>query len=107
MLQLWRFCFKGNFFFLIADMQSTIQVLHGAERGEPIALFLSPLKPSFNNPSGINMAQYGSQFTFFLTAPLQAFCQLVDYNLTNDDMVSELLTNCTCQLLCLVSNCVS
>lgn len=107
-MQLQRFCFKGKVLFLIAGMKLTIQVLHGAERGEPVALFLSPLKPSFNNPSGIDMAHYGSQFTFFLTAPLQAFCQLVDYNLTNDDMVSELLTNCVSQkLLRLVSNCVS
>ncbi|KAK6125809.1 hypothetical protein DH2020_040453 [Rehmannia glutinosa] len=62
------------------------QVLHGAERGERAALFLSPLRPSFKNPSGVDIAQHGSQFTFFLAAPLQAFCQLVDYNLNNDDM---------------------
>ncbi|KAL8476233.1 hypothetical protein ACS0TY_028768 [Phlomoides rotata] len=99
---------KPLFLIIDSDNSHAFKVLHGAERGEPVALFLSPLKPSFNNPSGIDMTQYGSQFTFFLTAPLQAFCQLVDYNLTNDDMVSELLTNCTCQkLLCLVYNSVS
>lgn len=80
-------------------MQTAIQVLHGAERGEPAALFLSPLRPSFKNLSGIDMAQHGSQFTFFLTSPLQAFCELVDYNLTNDDMVSELLSSRTLQKL--------
>ena len=65
-----------------ADMQNGNQVLRGAERGEPVALFLSPLSPSFKNSSGIDSAHHGSQFTFFLTAPLLAFCQLVDFNLT-------------------------
>ncbi|PIN10461.1 hypothetical protein CDL12_16945 [Handroanthus impetiginosus] len=74
--------------FLIIDSDNShaFKVLHGAEMGETAALFLSPLRPSFKNPSRIDMAQHGSQFTHFLTDPLQAFCQLVDYNLTNDDM---------------------
>ncbi|KAL3630217.1 hypothetical protein CASFOL_023201 [Castilleja foliolosa] len=75
--------------FLIIDSDNShafkADVLHGAERGETVALFLSPLRPSFKNPSGIDIA-HGSQFTFFLTAPVQAFCQLVDHNLSNDDM---------------------
>jgi hypothetical protein len=63
------------------------QVLHGAERGEPAALLLSPLRPAFKNPSAVDTTHNGSQFTFFLTAPLQAFCQMV--GLTSDsDMVS-------------------
>lgn len=69
-------------------MQYFIQVLHGAEMGEPAALFLSPLSPSFKNLNGIDMTRHGSQFTFFLTAPSLAFCQLVDYKSTSDDMVS-------------------
>ncbi|KAK4417044.1 protein SCAI [Sesamum alatum] len=74
--------------FLIIDSDNShaFKVLHGAERGEPAALFLSPLRPSFKNPSGVDVVQHGSQFTFFLAAPLQAFCQLVDYNFTSDDM---------------------
>lgn len=74
--------------FLIIDSDNShaFKVLHGAERGEPAALFLSPLSPSIKNLSGIDMTRHGSQFTFFLTAPLPAFCQLVDYNSTNDDM---------------------
>lgn len=51
------------------------QVLHGAERGERAAILLSPLRPA--NLPDANFAQNGSQFTFFLTAPLSAFCQLV------------------------------
>lgn len=53
------------------------QALHGAERGEAVALLLSPLRPAFENPSDIEVAQDGSQFTLFLTAPLSAFSQLV------------------------------
>lgn len=52
------------------------QVLHGAERGETAALFLSPLRPIFKNPADVNVHN-GSQFTLFLTAPLSAFCQMV------------------------------
>ncbi|KAI3451187.1 hypothetical protein Pfo_007852 [Paulownia fortunei] len=77
---------KPLFLIIDSDNSHAFKVLHGAERGEPAALFLSPLRPSFKNPSGIDMAQHGSQFTFFLTAPLQAFCQLVDCNLINDDV---------------------
>lgn len=80
-------------FLLRANMRNVIQVLRGAERGEPAALFLSPLSPSFKNLSGMDLTRHGSQFTFFLTAPLLAFCQLVDYNLNKDDMVSEFFTS--------------
>lgn len=37
-------------------------------------MLLSPSRPSFKNPSEVK--QGGSQFTFFLTAPVLAFCQL-------------------------------
>ncbi|KAL8151908.1 hypothetical protein V2J09_021716 [Rumex salicifolius] len=46
-----------------------------AERGEAVALLLSPSMPSFKNSSEVK--QDGSQFTLFLTAPVLAFCQLV------------------------------
>ncbi|EXC09701.1 hypothetical protein L484_019798 [Morus notabilis] len=61
--------------FLIIDSDSSHAFK--AERGEPAALFLSPLLPVFKNPSDADTTQNGSQFTFFLTAPLSAFCQLV------------------------------
>ncbi|KAK6775106.1 hypothetical protein RDI58_026107 [Solanum bulbocastanum] len=60
-------------------------VLHGAERGEKSALFLSPLRPSFKNP-GTDVTQTGSQFTLFLAAPLQAFCQLVGLVSSDKDL---------------------
>ncbi|KAL2504538.1 Protein of unknown function (DUF3550/UPF0682) [Abeliophyllum distichum] len=68
-----------------AGLSKLCTVLHGAERGEAAALFLSPLKPSFNKHSGADMAQNGSQFTLFLTTPLQAFCRMVDCNSSDDD----------------------
>ncbi|XP_057492693.1 uncharacterized protein LOC130778206 isoform X2 [Actinidia eriantha] len=70
--------------FLIIDSDNShaFKVLHGAERGETAALLLSPLRPTFK--SG-NVTQNGSQFTLFLTAPLQAFCQLVGLKYSDDD----------------------
>ncbi|KAK1370878.1 Cdk-activating kinase assembly factor MAT1, centre [Heracleum sosnowskyi] len=64
--------------FLIVDSDNShaFKVLHGAERGETAALILSPLKSTFKDKSGSDLAKNGSQFTFFLTAPLQAFCQM-------------------------------
>ncbi|CAN0878407.1 Protein SCAI [Linum grandiflorum] len=62
------------------------QVLHGAERGEPVALMLSPLRSLFKNSSATRtLIHNGSQFTFFLTSPLQAFCQMVGLNTSDID----------------------
>ncbi|KAJ6289107.1 hypothetical protein OIU76_024995 [Salix suchowensis] len=74
--------------FLIIDSDSShaFKVLHGAERREPAALFLSPLKPAFKNLSAVDTTHSGSQFTFFLTAPLQAFCQMVGLTSADSDM---------------------
>ncbi|PHT64951.1 hypothetical protein T459_29376 [Capsicum annuum] len=69
----------------LAVFPSSIWVLHGAERGEKSALFLSPLRPSFKNP-GTDVTQTGSQFTLFLTAPIQAFCQLVGLVSSDKDL---------------------
>ncbi|XP_041005354.1 protein SCAI-like [Juglans microcarpa x Juglans regia] len=65
--------------FLIIDSDNShaFKVLHGAERGETAALLLSPLRPAFKNTSDVDLSQNGSQFTFFLTAPLPAFCQML------------------------------
>ncbi|KAG1342332.1 protein SCAI [Cocos nucifera] len=51
------------------------EAMHGAERGEAAALLLSPERPS--SVFATDLTPNGSQFTYFLTAPLQAFCQLV------------------------------
>lgn len=64
-----------------------LQELHGAERGEMAALFLSPLRPVFKDPTGVNVHN-GSQFTFFLTAPISAFCQMIGLIPDETDTVS-------------------
>ncbi|XP_039054082.1 protein SCAI-like [Hibiscus syriacus] len=74
------------FLIIDSDCSHAFKVLHGAERGEKAALLLSPLKPFFNDPSAADISQNGSQFTFFLTAPLQAFCQMVGFSLSDSDM---------------------
>jgi hypothetical protein len=76
--------------FLIIDSDNShaFKVIHGEERGEPAALLLSPLNQTFNEQ---NQNPNGSQFTFFLTAPLQAFCHLVGLNGTqSSDNDSEM-----------------
>ncbi|KAL0686607.1 hypothetical protein Bca4012_086284 [Brassica carinata] len=81
---------KPLFLVIDSDTSRAFKVLNGAERGEPVALFLSPLKPSLENPSSADdtaAALNGSQFTFFLTAPLQAFCQML--GLSNSDPEPE------------------
>ncbi|CAH2076084.1 unnamed protein product [Thlaspi arvense] len=71
--------------FLIID--SDTSRAFKAERGEPVALLLSPLKPSLENSSADDTAELnGSQFTFFLTAPLQAFCQMMGLSNSDPDL---------------------
>ncbi|KAG4169452.1 hypothetical protein ERO13_A12G083600v2 [Gossypium hirsutum] len=79
--------------FLVIDSDSShaFKVLHGAERGEKAALLLSPFRPMFKDPFSADITQNGSQFTFFLTAPLQAFCQMTGFALSDSDI--EVLKN--------------
>ncbi|XP_010437139.1 PREDICTED: protein SCAI [Camelina sativa] len=77
---------KPLFLIIDSDTSRAFKVLSGAERGEPVAMLLSPLKPSFENPSTDDTdALNGSQFTFFLTAPLQAFSQMLGLSNSNPD----------------------
>ncbi|KAF2283946.1 hypothetical protein GH714_017497 [Hevea brasiliensis] len=82
--------------FLIIDSDSSHAFK--AERGEPSALLLSPLKPTFKNVAGVDTTHNGSQFTFFLTAPLQAFYQMVGLSSVSTDTdvyndAEEMLSN--------------
>ncbi|CAA7406627.1 unnamed protein product [Spirodela intermedia] len=67
--------------FLIIDSNASdaFKVMYGTEKGGAVAMLLSPKSPSF--PTGATadsaVSQNGSQFTMFLTAPLQAFCSLL------------------------------
>ncbi|KAJ4966052.1 hypothetical protein NE237_017901 [Protea cynaroides] len=73
--------------FLIIDSDNShaFKVVHSAERGETTALLLSPARPVYRSSAGADLTQNGSQFTFFLTSPLQAFCQLVGLSLSDTD----------------------
>ncbi|KAI4345273.1 hypothetical protein L6164_012410 [Bauhinia variegata] len=75
---------KPLFLIIDSDNSHAFKVLHGAERGETAALFLSPLRPVFKNPSDVD-SHNGSQFTFFLTTPLSAFCQMISLNTSEAD----------------------
>ncbi|XP_038720621.1 protein SCAI-like [Tripterygium wilfordii] len=68
---------KPIFLIIDSDNSHAFKVLHGAEMGETAAIILSPLKPAFKNQHSSGVVHNGSQFTFFLTAPLRAFCQMV------------------------------
>ncbi|XP_024544213.1 protein SCAI [Selaginella moellendorffii] len=61
-----------------SDASNIFESLCGDERGEPVVLLLSPTaKPYTAKHPGT-----GSTFTFFLTAPLQALCQMTNVRVT-------------------------
>lgn len=73
--------------FLIIDSDNShaFKALHGAERGETAALLLSPLRAAYKNTSDDDISKNGSQFTFFLTAPLPAFCHMIGLSSSDTD----------------------
>ncbi|KAL4199754.1 hypothetical protein AMTRI_Chr03g52850 [Amborella trichopoda] len=88
--------------FLIVDCDSShaFKAISGAEMGETVALLLSPTLPSpcAADADSTSQPNNGSQFTMFLTAPLQAFCLLVGvpgFNLGMDafNKVDEMLSS--------------
>ncbi|VFQ74324.1 unnamed protein product [Cuscuta campestris] len=72
------------FIIIDSDNSHAFKVLQGSERGERCALLLSPLRPSYKKPT-TDVIEDGSQFTMFLTAPLQAFCQLIGLKFSDED----------------------
>ncbi|XP_043720138.1 protein SCAI-like isoform X2 [Telopea speciosissima] len=73
------------FLIIDSDNSNAFKVVHGAERGETTALLLSPTRPVFRSSAGADLTQNGSQFTFFLSSPLQAFCQLFGLSPSDTD----------------------
>ncbi|KAF8759370.1 hypothetical protein HU200_010412 [Digitaria exilis] len=72
--------------FLVIDssISYAFKSIHGTERGETAAMLLSPSSRSSGAGfSGDSTRNSGSQFTMFLTAPLQAFCLLIGNNGTD------------------------
>ncbi|OVA02941.1 Protein of unknown function DUF3550/UPF0682 [Macleaya cordata] len=76
--------------FLIIDSDSSqsFKAIHGAEMGEPAAMLLSPTSPSPATSAAVDSSRHtsGSQFSMFLTAPLQAFCLLLGFSGSNINM---------------------
>eukprot|EP00250_Pteridium_aquilinum_P017156 c23479_g1_i1 orf=531-2396(+) len=70
--------------FIIVDSNKSafFEVIHGDERGEPSAMFLSPTMQPDGESGNYQERGAGSFFTFFLTAPFLAFCQLVNIPVT-------------------------
>ncbi|NP_001145368.1 uncharacterized protein LOC100278709 [Zea mays] len=74
--------------FLVIDSSTSyaFKSIHGTERGETSAMLLSPSsRSSAAGFSGDSTRHSGSQFTMFLTSPLQAFCLLLGNNGTDID----------------------
>ncbi|XP_077235090.1 signal transducer, putative (DUF3550/UPF0682) isoform X2 [Tasmannia lanceolata] len=77
--------------FLIIDSDSSqaFKAIHGTEKGETVAMLLSSSSPPPVSAAGDSARHInGSQFTMFLTAPLQAFCLLLGLSASNIEMVS-------------------
>lgn len=73
--------------FLIIDSNNShaFKVIHGEEKGETMAMLLSPTSQALaiGGFSESPFNQSISQFTMFLTAPVQAFCILLGVSVTN------------------------
>lgn len=89
------------FIIIDSDKSAFFEVIHGEERGEPAALLLSPtMQPAgeHGEQSSYHQKGAGSFFTFFLTAPFLAFCQLVNIPVTTlaqgaSEQLQKLLTS--------------
>ena len=64
-----------------------VQAIVGAEKGEPVAMLLSPSSSSPIAAADSSRHTSGRLFTIFLTAPLQAFCLLLGHSGSDIDMV--------------------
>ncbi|XP_020114827.1 protein SCAI isoform X2 [Ananas comosus] len=75
--------------FLVIDSKCShaFKAINGSEKGETAAMLLSPISrpPTAAAGDDSSRSQNGSQFTMFLTAPLQAFCFLIGISGTNID----------------------
>ncbi|GAA0170733.1 hypothetical protein LIER_24931 [Lithospermum erythrorhizon] len=74
------------FLVIDSDHSKAYKGIHGSEKGELIAMLLSP-QTSLSLPSvESSRHQSGSPFTSFLTAPLQAFILLIGFSGSDIDM---------------------
>ncbi|XP_074263114.1 uncharacterized protein LOC141585933 [Silene latifolia] len=68
--------------FMIIDSESSasFKILCGTEKGEPVAMLLSPRSSPPAATGEWSWPTHGSLFTNFLTAPVQAFCLLLGFS---------------------------
>lgn len=69
----------------VNNFYKSAQTIHGAEKGEPAAMLLSPSATS--HAVATDYSRHGSLFTLFLTAPLHAFCLLLGISGSDVEMV--------------------
>lgn len=69
--------------------QNPLQVIAGKEKGESVAMLLSPscLPPIAS--ADFSRYLHGSLFTMFLTVPLQAFCLMLGISGSDIDLVHK------------------
>jgi hypothetical protein len=65
------------FLIIDSDNSEAFKAIVGAEKGEPVAMLLSPSSSSPIAAADSSRHTSGRLFTIFLTAPLQAFCLLL------------------------------
>lgn len=76
------------FLIIDSDISREFKVITGAEKGEPIAMLLSPMA-SLPIPAAMDSYRQssGSLFSNFLTTPLQAFILLLGFSGSEIEMV--------------------
>ncbi|KAM1135814.1 hypothetical protein ACFX2B_033596 [Malus domestica] len=80
---------NGLTFFMVDVLLCCTSLVSG--KRETAALLLSPIRPAFKNPADADLTQNGSQFTFFLTAHVATFGQLVGFS--SSDTEAEVYRN--------------
>lgn len=68
-------------------MHECEQALSGSEKGEPVAMLLSPTISLPISAMDSSRQPSGSSFTSFLTVPLQAFILMLGFTVSDIDMV--------------------
>ncbi|KAL0008288.1 hypothetical protein SO802_009790 [Lithocarpus litseifolius] len=74
------------FLIIDSDNSEAFKAIVGAEKGEPVAVLLSPSSSSPIAAADSSRHTSGRLFTIFLTAPLQAFCLLLGHSGSDIDM---------------------
>ncbi|KAK4593669.1 hypothetical protein RGQ29_017676 [Quercus rubra] len=74
------------FLIIDSDNSEAFKAIVGAEKGEPVAMLLSPSSSSPIAAADSSRHTSGRLFTIFLTAPLQAFCLLLGHSGSDIDM---------------------